>query len=38
MSGDEVAIVHNGIIENYEELRRDLQDKGYVLPDLRKAS
>ena len=25
-----IAVVHNGIIENYEELRRDLQVKGYV--------
>ncbi|MCT9813199.1 glutamine--fructose-6-phosphate transaminase (isomerizing) [Acidovorax sp. Be4] len=25
-----VALVHNGIIENYEALRRDLQAKGYV--------
>ena len=25
-----VALVHNGIIENYEELRRQLQAKGYV--------
>ena len=25
-----VALVHNGIIENHEELRRDLQAKGYV--------
>ena len=24
MSGDDVAIVHNGIIENFEELRADL--------------
>jgi glucosamine--fructose-6-phosphate aminotransferase (isomerizing) len=29
MSGDEIAIVHNGIIENYEELRDDLKAKGY---------
>lgn len=25
-----VALVHNGIIENFEELRHDLQSKGYV--------
>jgi glutamine---fructose-6-phosphate transaminase (isomerizing) len=25
-----VAIVHNGIIENHEQLRKDLQAKGYV--------
>jgi glutamine---fructose-6-phosphate transaminase (isomerizing) len=25
-----VALVHNGIIENYEQLRSDLQAKGYV--------
>jgi len=29
MSGEEIAIVHNGIIENYEELREDLKAKGY---------
>jgi glucosamine--fructose-6-phosphate aminotransferase (isomerizing) len=29
MSGDEVAIVHNGIIENFEELRADLTKRGY---------
>ena len=29
MSGDVVAIVHNGIIENYEELRDDLKGSGY---------
>ena len=29
MSGDDIAIVHNGIIENYEELRGDLKAKGY---------
>ena len=29
MSGADVAIVHNGIIENYEELRDDLKEKGY---------
>jgi glucosamine--fructose-6-phosphate aminotransferase (isomerizing) len=29
-SRDEVAVVHNGIIENYEELRTRLQARGYV--------
>ncbi|HUM05523.1 MAG TPA: glutamine--fructose-6-phosphate transaminase (isomerizing) [Terriglobales bacterium] len=29
MSGDVVAVVHNGIIENHDELRRRLQSKGY---------
>jgi glucosamine--fructose-6-phosphate aminotransferase (isomerizing) len=29
MSRDSIAIVHNGIIENYEELRSDLKSKGY---------
>ena len=29
MSGKDVAIVHNGIIENFEELRADLRKKGY---------
>ncbi len=29
MSGDVVAIVHNGIIENYEELRQELKASGY---------
>jgi glutamine---fructose-6-phosphate transaminase (isomerizing) len=29
MSGGNIAIVHNGIIENYEELRDDLKAKGY---------
>lgn len=28
-SGDNVALVHNGIIENYEELREELSAKGY---------
>ncbi|MCI1047014.1 glutamine--fructose-6-phosphate transaminase (isomerizing) [Caballeronia zhejiangensis] len=28
-SRDTVAIVHNGIIENYESLRADLREKGY---------
>ena len=29
VSGDAIALVHNGIIENYEELRTELKDKGY---------
>ncbi len=29
MSGSDIAIVHNGIIENYEELRDDLKNRGY---------
>ena len=29
VSGDQIALVHNGIIENYEELREDLRAKGY---------
>ena len=29
MSGEDIAIVHNGIIENFEELREDLKEKGY---------
>ena len=29
MSEDDIAIVHNGIIENYEELRADLQKNGF---------
>ncbi|MGI0046494.1 MAG: glutamine--fructose-6-phosphate transaminase (isomerizing) [Nitrosotalea sp.] len=29
-SSGEVAIVHNGIIENHEELKKDLQQKGYT--------
>ncbi len=29
LSKDRIAIVHNGIIENYEELRGDLAEKGY---------
>lgn len=27
---DRIAVVHNGIIENYEEIRSELQAKGYV--------
>ena len=30
LSNDKVAIVHNGIIENYQELRDDLKEKGYA--------
>ncbi|MEO8537849.1 MAG: glutamine--fructose-6-phosphate transaminase (isomerizing) [Betaproteobacteria bacterium] len=30
MSGGEVAVVHNGIIENYEELRDSLKARGYA--------
>ena len=29
VSGDQIALVHNGIIENYEELREDLRKQGY---------
>jgi len=29
MSGDNIAVVHNGIIENHEELRATLQEQGY---------
>ena len=29
-SSGEIALVHNGIIENYEELRTDLKGRGYV--------
>ena len=29
MSEDDIAIVHNGIIENFEELRDDLQKNGF---------
>ena len=29
VSSDQIAIVHNGIIENYEELREDLRKEGY---------
>jgi glutamine---fructose-6-phosphate transaminase (isomerizing) len=29
MSRNDIAIVHNGIIENYEELRNDLKARGY---------
>ncbi len=30
ISSEEIAVVHNGIIENYELLREDLISKGYV--------
>jgi glucosamine--fructose-6-phosphate aminotransferase (isomerizing) len=30
VSRDEIALVHNGIIENHEELRTELAGKGYV--------
>jgi glucosamine--fructose-6-phosphate aminotransferase (isomerizing) len=30
LSRDEIAVVHNGIIENYEELRVELKAKGYA--------
>jgi len=29
-SGDDICLVHNGIIENYEPLREDLIEKGYT--------
>lgn len=29
LSGDEVAVVHNGIIENWDEIRRELTGQGY---------
>ena len=29
-SADRIALVHNGIIENHDELRAELQSKGYV--------
>ncbi len=29
-SGDKIALVHNGIIENHDELRAELRAKGYV--------
>jgi glucosamine 6-phosphate synthetase-like amidotransferase/phosphosugar isomerase protein len=29
-SRDEIAVVHNGIIENHEELRTELKAAGYV--------
>ncbi|MDB5978085.1 MAG: glmS [Nevskia sp.] len=30
VSGDRVAVIHNGIIENYEPLKAELQAKGYA--------
>jgi glucosamine--fructose-6-phosphate aminotransferase (isomerizing) len=30
MSGERVAVVHNGIIENHAELRSELEEKGFV--------
>ncbi|MDO4643686.1 MAG: glutamine--fructose-6-phosphate transaminase (isomerizing) [Cardiobacteriaceae bacterium] len=30
MSGGRIAVVHNGIIENYQEIRDTLQTKGYT--------
>src|SRR6185503_15648712 len=30
LSRDEIAVVHNGIIENYEDLRAELKQRGYV--------
>ncbi len=30
MSGDQLAVVHNGIIENFEELKAELQSDGFV--------
>lgn len=30
ISKDKIAVVHNGIIENHESLRRDLQAKGFT--------
>ncbi len=30
MSGEQVAIVHNGIIENHSELRKQLESQGYT--------
>jgi glucosamine--fructose-6-phosphate aminotransferase (isomerizing) len=29
MSGDRVAVIHNGIIENYQEIKDELEAKGY---------
>ena len=29
-AGGKIALVHNGIIENHDELRRELQGRGYV--------
>ena len=30
VSGDRIALIHNGIIENYVEIREELRAKGYV--------
>jgi glucosamine--fructose-6-phosphate aminotransferase (isomerizing) len=30
MSGDRLAVVHNGIIENFESLRQELRQQGYA--------
>ena len=30
ISSDRIALVHNGIIENHEELRQELTEKGYI--------
>src|SRR3989338_1252197 len=30
LSGDDIALVHNGIIENHEAFRADLSTKGYT--------
>lgn len=30
LSQQQIAVVHNGIIENHQELRQELNDKGYV--------
>ncbi|MBP0049800.1 glutamine--fructose-6-phosphate transaminase (isomerizing) [Marinobacterium sp. AK62] len=30
MSGERLAVVHNGIIENFEPLKRELQQQGYT--------
>ena len=32
IAGDEIAIVHNGIIENHEAMRRELEGAGYSSP------
>ena len=29
LSGDRVAVIHNGIIENYQEIKDELEAKGY---------
>ncbi|KWE50476.1 glutamine--fructose-6-phosphate aminotransferase [Burkholderia ubonensis] len=31
MSGDSIAVVHNGIIENHDALRAELRQRGYVV-------